>query len=141
MSQREIPWPHAPLHQLTQSGTFIVTAATYNKEHCFRGAKRLAVLHRGLLKVAHDFNWRLEAWAAFSNHYHFIGHSPDAEAKNLSEMISTLHAKTAGWINRLDRTPGRQVWFSSLINIRGAQRAGLNGAPPRPWSMQSIDSI
>jgi putative transposase len=27
-------------------------------------------------------------------------------------MLSLLHVKTAGWINRLDRTVGRQVWFN-----------------------------
>src|SRR5690348_17024590 len=28
-------WPHAPLHRLSDQGTFIVTAGTYNKEHYF----------------------------------------------------------------------------------------------------------
>jgi putative transposase len=27
-------------------------------------------------------------------------------------MLSMLHVKTAGWINKLDKTPGRQVWFN-----------------------------
>jgi putative transposase len=74
----------------------------------------LRVLHRGLLTVAQDFGWQLEAWAVFSNHYHFVAHSPpDApDASNLSDMLSVLHVKTAGWVNRLDRTPGRQVWFN-----------------------------
>jgi putative transposase len=50
----------------------------------------------------------------FSNHYHFIGHSPPEapDAASLSDMLSLLHVKTAGWVNRLDRTPGRQVWFN-----------------------------
>ncbi len=91
-----------------------MTASTYQKEHHFRGADRLAVLHRGLLKVTQDFDWRLEAWAVFSNHYHFIGHSPEnaADAANLSQMLGVLHTKTSGWVNRLDKAPGRQVWFN-----------------------------
>jgi putative transposase len=50
----------------------------------------------------------------FSNHYHLVGHSSDTEddAKNLSRMLGLLHEKTAKWINRLDETPGRQVWFN-----------------------------
>ncbi len=107
----ETPWPHAPTHRLAESGTYIVTASTYQKAHHFRGSERLAVLHRGLLAVARDFGWSLEAWAVFSNHYHFIGHSPP-DATNLSGMLSMLHAKTAGWVNRLDATPQRQVWFN-----------------------------
>jgi putative transposase len=110
----EISWPHAPLHQLSESGTFFVTAGTYRKQHYFRGRQRLEVLHRGLLKVAEQNNWQLEAWAVFSNHYHFVGHSPSGEpdAKSLSIMLNKLHENTAIWINRLDKTPNRQVWFN-----------------------------
>jgi putative transposase len=74
---QRISWPHAPLHELSARGTYIVTAGTYAKAHHFRSRTRIAVLHRGLLKVALDFGWLLEAWAVFSNHYHFVAHSPD----------------------------------------------------------------
>jgi putative transposase len=108
------PWPHAPLHQLSQSGTYFVTASTHGKQHHFRDRQRLAVLHRGLLTVARDFDWRLEAWAVFSNHYHFVGHSPESanDAQSLSDMLSVLHTKTARWINKLDNSPARRVWFN-----------------------------
>jgi len=107
-------WPHAPLHELSGCGTYFVTAGTYRKPHHFRGSARLHVLHRGLLSVAHDFGWQLEAWSIFSNHYHFIAHSPDNEtgAESLSEMLGLLHEKTAKWINRLDGTAGRKVWHN-----------------------------
>jgi putative transposase len=102
------------LHQLSQRGTYFVTAGTHLKHHHFRGPQRLRILHRGLLTVARDFDWHLEAWAVFSNHYHFIGHSPAqaADASNLADMLLVLHTKTAGWLNRLDQTPGRKVWFN-----------------------------
>ncbi len=51
------------------------------------------------------------AWAVFSNHYHFVAHSP-SDASNLSDMLRVLHVKTAEWVNKLDRTPGRRVWFN-----------------------------
>lgn len=72
------------------------------------------MLHRGLLKVAAGFGWQLEAWAVFSNHYHFVAHSPpDApDAASLADMLSVLHVKTAGWVNKLDHTPARRVWFN-----------------------------
>lgn len=113
-TQRKIPWPHSPLHQLSDSGTYLVTAGTYQKTHHFRSAHRLEVLHRGLLTVCRDFSWRIEAWAVFSNHYHFVAHSPEMEqdACSLSSMLGRLHEKTAKWVNRLDGTQGRQVWFN-----------------------------
>ena len=107
-------WPHAPTHQLSESATYFLTASTYLKQHHFRGRERLAVLHRGLLTVAHDFDWQLEAWAVFSNHYHFVAKSPRSEpdASSLSQMLGVLHTKTSGWVNRLDQTPGRKVWHN-----------------------------
>lgn len=114
MPEPTTPWPHAPTHQLAAGGTFFVTAATYLKEQHFRGGDRLRILHRGLLTVARDYGWQLEAWAVFSNHYHFVAHSPPDQptAESLSRMLKTLHVKTSGWVNRLDRTPARQVWFN-----------------------------
>src|SRR6185503_19784048 len=82
------PWPHAPTHQLSQRGTYFVTASTYLKAHHFRAAQRLRVLHRGLLTVVRDFGWHLEAWAVFSNHYPLLAHSPEKahNAESLSSM-------------------------------------------------------
>jgi putative transposase len=113
-SARAVPWPHAPLHRLSAKGTYFLTAGTYRKEHFFRGANRLQVLHRGLLTVTQKYGWTLEAWAVFSNHYHFVGHSPelDDSAESLSQMLGLLHEKTAKWINRLDASQGRQVWHN-----------------------------
>ena len=114
MPEPETSWPHAPTHQLSQRGTYFVTGATYQKAHHFRGANRLQVVHRGLLTVTGKFGWDLEAWAVFSNRYHFVAHSPAGadDAAGLSDMLSVLHVKTAGWINKLDGQPGRQVWFN-----------------------------
>ncbi len=108
------PWPHAPTHQLSERGTYFVTVGTYLKQHHFRSRERLGVLHRGLLSVARDFGWQLEAWAVFSNHYHFVAHSSSTapDASNLSQMLGVLHVKTSGWVNKLDQTPGRQVWHN-----------------------------
>ena len=99
---------------LAASGTYFVTVGTYLKMHHFRARDRLSVLHRGLLTVAGDFGWSLEAWAVFSNHYHFVGHSPTDQdsAVSLSRMLSLLHRKTARWINALDATPRRKVWHN-----------------------------
>jgi len=108
------PWPHAPLHQLCSNGTYFVTTGTYLKLHHFRSEARLRVLHRGLPSVAEKFGWRIEAWSVFSNHNHFVAHSPatEAGAESLSQMLRYLHERTAKWLNKLDQTPGRKVWHN-----------------------------
>jgi len=95
------------------------------------------VLHRGLLTVARDFGWQLEAWAVFSNHYHFVAHSPERtpDASNLADMLSMLHVKTAGWINKLDNAPQRQVWFNfrdTRLTFQRSYLARLNYVHQNP---------
>ena len=50
----------------------------------------------------------------FSNHYHFVAHSPEnaPDASNLSQMFGVLHTKTARWVNRLDKAGNRPIWFN-----------------------------
>jgi putative transposase len=107
-------WPHAPLHQLSEGGTFIVTSGTYQKEHFYSTEERLKGLHGGLLKYAAKYDWRLEAWAVFPNHYHFVAHSPeDAQdgAASLSLLLADYQHATS-WVNGLDRQEGRKVWHN-----------------------------
>ena len=107
-------WPHAPTHLLSEAGTYIVTAATYGKLHYFRGAERLCALQNELLQGAADFDWHVEAWAVFSNHYHFVSHSPEnaGTANSLSSWLSQVHERTAKWVNGLDGIEHRQVWYN-----------------------------
>lgn len=109
----------------------MVTAGTYRKIHHFRSAQRLDVLERGLLTVSRDHGWGLEAWAVFSNHYHFVASAPAGEqaAASLSRMLSTLHTTTGTWVNRLDGMPGRKVWhnfFETRITYERSYFARLN---------------
>ena len=95
------------------------------------------VLHRGLLTVCADFGWQLEAWAVFSNHYHWIAHSPPAEpdATSLPQMLGILHTKTARWINRLDATPNRPVWhnyWETRLTYQRSYLARLNYVHQNP---------
>ena len=47
----------------------------------------------------------------FSNHYHFVAHSPAEapDASSLGTMLSVLHVKTDRWVNKLDGILQRQV--------------------------------
>ena len=101
-------WPHAPTHLLDSAGAYMVTAATYRKQPFFASARRLTLLCEQLLDLASQHEWKLEAWAIFPNHYHFVATS-EKGAKTLPRFIGQLHAVTAREINLQDETPGRKV--------------------------------
>jgi len=104
-------WPHAPVHQLTSDGVYMVTAATLHKEHLFRVPESLTLLEDKLLSLSHKYEWQLEAWAVFTNHYHFVARGLLGCA-GLEKLIKHLHSDTARELNRLDNAAGRQVWFN-----------------------------
>jgi putative transposase len=131
------PWPHAPTHQLSTQGVYFVTASTCHKSHHFRGADRLRLLHQTLLEITQGFGWKLEAWAVFSNHYHFVAHSPPTEedAVSLPERLCELHSQTAREVNRLDSTLSRQVWYNyweTRLTFQKSYLARLNYVHQNP---------
>ena len=99
------------MHRLSEHGTYIVTAGTYRKEHWFRGSDRLDMLESTLLRVMKNSGWRLEAWAVFSNHYHFVA-CAEPDATPLRAAIKQLHGETAREVNRRDGAAGRAVWHN-----------------------------
>jgi putative transposase len=103
-------WPHSPMHRLTEAGAYMLTCGTYLKVAYFRGEERLRFLCDALLRLAGEYDWNLQAWAVFSNHYHFVALSPP-RPQSLQPFIQKLHSDTALAVNQWDETEGRQVWF------------------------------
>ncbi len=88
----------------------MVTCGTYLKQPWFRGTERLRFLCDALMRLAAEYDWNLQAWAVFANHYHFVALSP-ARPENLRDFIKKLHSHSALAVNQWDHTEGRQVWF------------------------------
>lgn len=88
----------------------MLTAGTYLKQHFFRQADGLSLVQDTLLALADEYGWHLQAWAIFSNHYHFVAISPN-DPSNLPQLIRRLHAVTGNKANEMDGTRGRRVWF------------------------------
>jgi putative transposase len=92
----------------------MLTAGTYEKRHHFSIADRLDYLQELLLGTASEFHWKMEAWAIFPNHYHFIAEAPESGSESLREFIRKLHSVSAKWANEKDATPGRKVWHNFM---------------------------
>jgi len=104
-------WPHAPIHRLDSHGIYVVTAATLHKDNLFQTADKLTLLENTLLGLAKQYQWQLEAWAIFSNHYHFVGRSKPG-SENLRKFLKHVHTDSARELNRVDGKIGRTVWFN-----------------------------
>jgi putative transposase len=127
-------WPHAPVHRMPHAGAYMVTAGTCGKEQYFNTPERLNMAQKLLFDIADEYDWKLQAWAIMSNHYHFMALSP-TDAGSLKKMISKLHTLSAREINRLDNSSGRKVWFQywdSLITFEKSYFARLNYVHQNP---------
>lgn len=121
-------WHHSPAHIYEPNMMYIVTASTYQKEHLFRGDKKLRLLQSILFDVMKDYKWELQAWAVFSNHYHFIGKSPE-NGKTVRTLTQRLHSESSRKLNDLDGNKGRKVWFQywdTLLTYEKSYYARLN---------------
>lgn len=121
-------WHHRPAHVFLPNMFYCVTAGTLQKQHHFRGVERLNLLQEELFAAAEAYAWILQAWAIFSNHYHFIAQAP-SEATSLRPMLQRFHSATARKVNRLDEVRGRQVWFEfwdTCLSYEASYYARLN---------------
>ncbi len=87
----------------------MVTASTYRKLHHFRKPLLLDFLQARLFSEADRLGWQLQAWALFSNHYHFVALSPP-DAGTLKDLLRRFHSLAAREANRVNGNNGRQVW-------------------------------
>jgi putative transposase len=121
-------WPHAPVHRLSENGVYVVTAGTLHKQHLFDSNTQRDLLEGLLLAQAKACGWDLEAWAVFSNHYHFVARG-NPNSVDLREFIRGLHSLSARELSRLDGRPGRAVWhnfWDTRLTYQHAYLARLN---------------
>ena len=119
---------HSPFHLFIPNSNYIVTATTYKKDHIFIGDKNLSLLQDILFEVIEAYEWKLQAWALFPNHYHFIAIAPN-DAHTLKKLIQRLHSQSAREVNKNTGSPGRKVWFQywdSCLTYKNSYYARLN---------------
>lgn len=104
-------WPHAPIHRLGSDGVYMITGATLYKRKLFSTPEKLTLLEGEVLRLAKEYDWQLEAWAVFANHYHLIARG-NRNSKGLDAYLNHLHSKTARDLNACDRAIGRSVWYN-----------------------------
>ena len=103
-------WPHAPPHEFTAGGTYMITAATLHRQRLFSTDAKLDLFCNTTLQLAKQYVLNLQAWAFFSNHYHLIAGFGKANASHV-DFIRHLHRELAIQLNMVDNTPNRRVMY------------------------------
>lgn len=122
-------------------GTYMVTGGTSYKEHFFKTPELLDFLQSTLFELAGLYHWRLEAWAIFSNHYHFIAQSPD-NPESLQKFIKHFHNNTSRELNKIEKKTGRKVWYQywdTQLTFTNSYLARLNYVMNNPVKHQLVE--
>jgi len=116
------PHPHAPPHWFVSNATYMVTGSVLYGKPLLDSDEKLANFCETLFERAELLNWSVEAWFVMSTHYHFIGRSPE-DAFSLKALIQGVHSINAKFVNRMDGTPGRKVWYNYWDSCIQTERA------------------
>jgi putative transposase len=103
-------WHHAPEHRFIPGGCYMITASTLYGRHLFPDSDRLRKLQQFVFDALREGGWTAIAWAVMSSHYHLIALAP-SRGWTLQRLVQTLHSKSAIWLNAVDGTPERIVWY------------------------------
>ena len=104
-------YPHNPPHLFRPRAIYMVTGAILWKRHLLDRDEKKQHFCETLFERATLLGWEIEAWAVLSNHYHFVAQAPE-EATTLKSLIQAVHSISSKYVNRLDGTPGRRVWYN-----------------------------
>ncbi len=105
MGAREFHPPH--IYE-NNSCYFLTGSIVYGQRLLDTDAKRI-ILRDVLKEAIQQYGITLYAWVILANHYHLLLQT--SERAPIYKFIKRLHGETAVQLNKLDGTPGRQVWY------------------------------
>jgi len=105
------PHKNTPPHWFVSNAIYMVTGSTLHKKPLLNADMKRANFCETLMERAHILGWTLHAWAVMTEHYHFIAQSPN-NALSLKMLVQGVHSVNAKFVNRMDNTPGRRVWYN-----------------------------
>jgi putative transposase len=89
----------------------MVTGSTLYRKPFLDSDAKLINFYETLMERASILQWTVHAWALMPTHYHFIAQSPK-DALSLKALVQGVHSINAKFVNRVDGTPGRKIWYN-----------------------------
>jgi putative transposase len=100
---------HAPPHEYSASGWFLITAATYEHQPHFSDYARRYALWQSISAELTQANIECSAWAVLPNHYHLL--VKVNELRQLASPLGRVHGRSSREVNSRDEVTGRRVWY------------------------------
>lgn len=98
-----------PPHIYAQDAVYFLTGSTLRRQRFLAVGERRSLLHDILQQAIKDYGVTLYAWVILADHYHLLIKTGDVAP--LWKFIKRFHGESAMRLNKLDQTPGRQVWY------------------------------
>lgn len=105
------PHIHSPPHWFVSDAIYMVTGSTLYRKSLLDSDVKCINFYETLIERASILKWSVDAWVVMPTHYHFIARSPE-NALSLKALIQGIHSINAKFVNRMDGTPGRKVWYN-----------------------------
>ena len=103
-------YPHNPPHLFIDGAIYFITGGILDKQHILCEDAHKEFVLAAMEKWFPNFEWQLDAWIILNNHYHLVAKAK--LAKDMPTIMARMHGGSATPLNRLDHTPGRQVWWN-----------------------------
>jgi len=100
---------HRPPHVHLDDMRYFITGSTFGKKCLWNTKAKLDRLAFLLREISGRYNIDLYAWVVLPNHYHLL--LKTSYGKDLVKFFRKLHSDSANYLNRLENTPSRRVWY------------------------------
>jgi putative transposase len=105
MEKREFHPPHI----YEDDTCYFLTASIVHRQWLLDTDTRRVLVRDVLKEAIQQYGIRLYAWVILVNHYHVLLKTSDVAP--IWKFIKRLHGDSAIQLNKLNHTPGRQVWY------------------------------
>lgn len=98
-----------PPHIYAQNAVYFMTGSTLRHQRFLAAGERRLLLRDILRQAIKDYGITLYAWVILADHYHLL--LMTGNVAPLWKFVKRFHGESAIRLNKLDQTPGRQVWY------------------------------
>jgi len=100
---------HTPAHLFLNDYYYFITAGCYHKKAYLDCDGKKEFLYETICEELNRYCAEPHGWVVLDNHYHILIKLKDAFL--LPTLIQAIHSKSAISINKIDKQPGRKVWY------------------------------